>query len=237
MAYLMIHGFTAGALTPPADADWRLIEADGLCAIVSATEKAYVRPSRRNMLKFQQSLEHVLLRGAGLLPMRFGIVADDEQAVRDVLQRYQADLSAWLARMRGKCEMGLRIVWDEARLFARVREFMPDAADNSTDVNTRIQVGQQVAEHIQAIHAATAERALAILQPLAAETRQDDPPDDKTSLNAAFLIELDAQSAFEAAVEQVDALFNGALLFKLVGPLPVYSFVDLSISLEAEQDA
>ena len=86
---------------------------------------------------------------------------------------------------------------------------------------------------MKAIHEETRAAILAHLDGHYVDLRLSDPADELTSINAAFLVERGAQPAFERAVEAADASFNGRLAFKLVSPLPAYSFIDLVITLDS----
>ncbi|NDJ61857.1 MAG: GvpL/GvpF family gas vesicle protein, partial [Chloroflexi bacterium] len=211
-----------------------VITVGDLVAVVSETDATRIRPSRVNMSAHQRALEHIMMQRGAILPMRFGIIATNEAAIADQILIARADdLRAWLARMHGKQELGLKASWPRETLFAQARQH-PDLAGLSpvTDVNSQIAVGQQVEAVLQQIHQETATQIWAMLEGTYVDARTNDQPlDETTSLNTALLIDAAAQDAFEAAVEACDAHFSGVLTFKLVGPLPVYTFVDLAIDL------
>jgi hypothetical protein len=47
--------------------------------------------------------------------------------------------------------------------------------------------------------------------------------------NSAILLKRNLTDQFDQVIEQLDAVFNGALNFKIVGPLPCYSFFTLEV--------
>ena len=52
---------------------------------------------------------------------------------------------------------------------------------------------------------------------------------DQMVTNSAFLINRDKKEKFEQIIDQLDEEFNGLLNFKLVGPLPCYSFYTIEV--------
>ena len=60
----------------------------------------------------------------------------------------------------------------------------------------------------------------------------DKPIGDKMIMNAAFLIELERESEFDAAVNRIAKNFGDRLNFKYTGPWPPYNFVNIRLKLE-----
>ncbi|MEK7777213.1 MAG: GvpL/GvpF family gas vesicle protein, partial [Chloroflexota bacterium] len=53
---------------------------------------------------------------------------------------------------------------------------------------------------------------------------------DQLVLNVAFLVWRDRQHDFDAAVQRLDGLFGNEITFRMVGPMPPYSFSTLEVS-------
>jgi len=51
-------------------------------------------------------------------------------------------------------------------------------------------------------------------------------------LNAAFLVDEARQVEFDAAVERLDQEMGKRLIFKYVGPVPPYNFVNIVVTWE-----
>jgi hypothetical protein len=73
---------------------------------------------------------------------------------------------------------------------------------------------------------ADADALLGALQPLALAVSVSAPNHERAALNAAFLVDAAALDQFDAAVEQLSKERGTELEFKLIGPLPPYSFAD-----------
>jgi hypothetical protein len=77
--------------------------------------------------------------------------------------------------------------------------------------------------------AAYSRKILDALVPASHEFKVHDATNDEIVFNAAFLINKGNQELFDAAVEKINADFNGELNFKYVGPLPCYNFYTLEV--------
>jgi hypothetical protein len=53
---------------------------------------------------------------------------------------------------------------------------------------------------------------------------------DRMVLNAAFLVHREQQASFDMAVQTLDAEMGKRLIFKYVGPVPPYNFVNIVVN-------
>jgi len=83
-----------------------------IAAVVSplATAKK-VLPTEDNLWRHEAIVE-ALMADRGVLPVRFGTVLANEAAVQGALAAHYADFVASLDRMRGRVELGLRVLRD-----------------------------------------------------------------------------------------------------------------------------
>jgi hypothetical protein len=98
----------------------------------------------------------------------------------------------------------------------------------------RIELGELVAERVAARREED-ERALVDgLSPFATEVRVDAPGSERVALNAQLLVRRDRRSALDEAVGVLGAALQGHLALRYIGPLPPYSFTDLSLEAGGE---
>jgi hypothetical protein len=71
---------------------------------------------------------------------------------------------------------------------------------------------------------------LQTLSPLTEEVKINDNYGEMMILNAAFLIKTIAEPAFDKAVNELDEKYGRYMIFKYVGTLPPYNFVNLVIN-------
>lgn len=215
-----------------------LISGDGLAAVVSDSPIVEYESSRRNMLAHTRVLEEVM-QGHALLPVRFGIIAPDEGAIARQLVGAKAEaLRGQLERIEGKLELGLKAFWYEEVIFAEIvadsaeiRRLRDSLAGRSPEETyyERIRLGELIEGEMARRREADAARILAALRPLSVEAQVSAPITDRMVVNAAFLVDAASEAAFDAAVQALDAELGRRILFKVVGPVPPYNFVSLTI--------
>ena len=72
------------------------------------------------------------------------------------------------------------------------------------------------------------------LSPLATEVRVDPPASDRVALNAQLLVRRDRRNALDEVVGVLSGALQGHLALRYIGPLPPYSFADLSLEAGGE---
>ena len=74
------------------------------------------------------------------------------------------------------------------------------------------------------------------LSPIGLDIKMHEVMNDEMVTNSAFLINRNMLEKFEKAIDNLDNEYKGILIFKLVGPLPCYSFYTLEVkALNPEQ--
>jgi hypothetical protein len=92
----------------------------------------------------------------------------------------------------------------------------------------RIELGRLVAERVTARREHDERALLDRLSLFATEVRVDPPGSERGALNAQLLVRRDRRSALDDAVAVLAAL-QSHLALRYIGPLPPYSFADLSL--------
>ena len=216
-----------------------LVTSNGLAAVVSPSEVKRYRLSRQYTLAHERVIEKVMERST-VLPVKFGTVAESENQIhRKLLLQRADDLEQLLAKMDGKVEMGVKVMWNTERVYADIvesnqtirtlRDRLAGLSAEETHYE-RINLGKMVEDALAERKIETADWIVDELTPHALEVKRNDVYGDTMVLNASFLIDKAHEPAFDTAVEAVDARLNGTVTVKYVGPLPPFNFVDLVIS-------
>jgi len=216
---------------------------DNLAAVVSDSPIIEYEQSRRNMMAHTLVLEEVM-QELIILPVRFGTVAPvpSEEAIRErVLKRRFGELHGLLQHMEGRVELGLKAFWYEGVIFQeivaenlsiqRLRDSLNGRRPEETYYE-RIRLGEMVEKAMDNKRVEDSERILDRLRPLVHRTRKNDIITDRMVLNSAFLLDAPAQPEFDAAVQSLDDEMGKRLIFKYVGPVPPYNFVELVVTWE-----
>ncbi len=159
-----------------------------------------------------------LMADRTVLPLRFGSTVSDEDAVRRLLREREAAFVAMLERLRGRVELGIRVV-----------QIAPVAAHAAVAVEAgppptgrdyllaKLQNGRRVVDLSSGIDSP--------LSRLAVATRQQALRATDEVLRGAYLVERPAVAHFRVAVERLQRAHT-ELAILCTGPWPPYSFVN-----------
>lgn len=216
----------------------RTVKYSDLAAVVSDSPYDTYDVTRENLTAHEQVVEGVMAR-ADVLPVSYGTVADNDQEVQQQLLASAFDeLHQGLDEVRGRVELGLKVMWQQDRVFAEIAEgdeeirALREEIAGTTPEETyeeRTQLGELIASALEQKRDQDAETILSSLQPLAVDVRVNPPVTELMVLNASFLVDKAQIPAFEAQVEALRQAQAGRLTFQYAGPLPPYSFVSIAV--------
>lgn len=214
----------------------------GLAAIISDSPVKEYQSTRKDMLAHQRVQERIL-RECTLLPVRFGTVANGTSPVHDLqklLQKRGREFDALLADMEGHVELGLKALWrDESLLFEEIlaenpplRKLRDSLAGKSPQAThfDRIRLGEMVKDALDGKKAAEAARIVRPLRELAHSSIENPMVLDRMIVNAAFLVDKAKEGEFDRAAARLDEELGDRVLFKYVGPVPPYNFVNIVVN-------
>ncbi len=214
------------------DAPLATVCGDGLAAVVSRCLRD-VPPTEGNLLRHEAVLE-ALMADRTVLPVRFGAVASERKRVRQALRERRAWCETNLKRLRGRVELGLRILWGEPEgASAGGACACPTTASGRTYLLARAEEErQEKARREQA-------RDFALwlhgpLERLAAESSYRLLVTPRMLLTGAYLVERDRMPEFR---RQVSALGSAhpSLSLLCTGPWPPFSFVSPELQGRTEE--
>jgi len=214
---------------------------EDLAAVVSNSPMVEYDSSRRNMMAHTLVLEEVMQEFI-ILPVRFGTVAPSTEAIQDkLLKRRFGEFHGLLQEMEGRVELGLKTFWYEDVIFQeivdenppirRLRDGLMGRPSEETYYD-RIRLGEMIEAAMWKRRDEDAEKILTPLRPLVRETRVNKVIMDRMVLNVAFLVDEARQAEFDAAVDKLDEEMGKRLIFKYVGPVPPYNFVNIVVTWE-----
>ncbi len=227
--------FTSLGMGERGDAVYTVHQGD-LAAVVSDSPSDAFEARRRNMMAHTAVLEEVM-SSFTILPLRFSTVAPDVELVRDKLLGERRDelLSLW-REMDGRVELGLKAFWHEDTLFQgivdenpQIRSLRDSLAGRPAEEThaERMKLGELVEVAMKQRRQRDSELILSRLRPLTHNVAINDNYGERMVLNAAFLVDKDAEPRVDEAVQQLDTELGQRLMFKYVGSVPPYNFVKL----------
>ncbi len=210
---------------------------NGIAAVVSASpfvvyDSLAKEKTIRDLVTHQFVIEKVMER-CTILPVKFGTMVADEAAVSEFLAKGFTLLSEALQRMAGKIEVDVVATWDVSKILATLPQRAPHVLEQQRElarkgkqasIEDKIALGKAIAEALKAEKVSYVQRILQALQVRAIETCLHDLASDEMILNAAFLLEKSEEEHFSERLEVLDQELENVVNFRIVGPLPMYSF-------------
>ncbi|MCL5996292.1 MAG: GvpL/GvpF family gas vesicle protein [Chloroflexi bacterium] len=225
------------------DAPPYLLDDADISAIVSTVPSQRIPLSESNMWRHEKLIE-CCMDGRAVLPACYGTVLDDAPAVLAVLATNHADFASNLKCVRGKVELSVRVLWEDAsaavatQTLSATPETLSATPENVADDKTRHGLAYMMAR-LQTDREQRARRQRgqiyvdqidATLAKIAVLHTQKTFVTPGLLLTAAYLVEREHLAHFRAALETLAAT-QPNLRFLCTGPWPPYSFVTVKIRL------
>ncbi|MFJ6836413.1 GvpL/GvpF family gas vesicle protein [Streptomyces sp. NPDC091209] len=205
----------------------RAIRQGHVAAVVSDAPPE-LRARRRDLLAHQDLLLRLSEQGS-VLPMRFGMVASDEEAVRAQLKAREADHVAALEHLSDGVEVNLKALPAKDALASLVVEDktvrrLRDEVRRRPGYEASLRLGEAVSAALESRAVEAGRRVLRELTPRARAVAAG-PEVQGCVLNASFLVNRGDGDAFRSAAEHFGRTHRDRVELRLTGPLPCYSFV------------
>lgn len=207
---------------------------EDIAALVSdiATDKPLGKPED---LAMHAKLLDSAAAETPVLPIRFGAVLTDEQAVVDeLLSEHHDEFAAALHELEGKAQYVVKGRYDEKAILnevlsgnedaQRLREAIrgkdPDAARDE-----RIALGELVNNEVTARRDVDTRRVVDIMDKLGFPANVREPTHEEDAVHVACLAETQRQSELEDALTELADEWADRVHLRLLGPLAAYDFV------------
>jgi hypothetical protein len=239
---VLVHGVVpADASGLPEEA--RVVTSGALAALVGALP-AEGQASRQDLERHQRVLTEAL-EATTVLPMRFGVVVDDDDAVRREILDHNADaLRALLEQLEGRVQMTLKAFYAEDVLLREVLSEEPEIARLSNALRgqpegasreARIDLGRRIAAAVELRRGEDRARLRAAVEPVVEDVVDDEPASERVAAQLQLLVHRDRREELDTAVERLAAQEEGRLGLRYLGPLPPYSFANMELDAEARE--
>ena len=216
----------------------RLVVRGDLAAVVSDIE-ADVRVRRDDLLAHARVLE-TLAEGATVLPMRFGvIVEDDEEVAHNILEAGETGLTSLLKSFEGLVQLTVKAYHDEdealkdlLRQNPEIRRLREQTASAAGAYHSQIEFGEAIAVALDELANADAAMLNEELSGLAEQVVLQEVSGRNQVLDAALLVKQEARARTDEGVAQLSRRLPGRLRLRYIGPQPLYAFVDTELTGE-----
>jgi hypothetical protein len=227
-------------LTSPIDA--YIISFRDISAVVSDSEITdYSHMPKDTLAKLlvchQQVIEKVMANHT-IIPMRLGTFANDDEEVRQILNKGYRTIKDIFERIKNCIEIDVVATFSDFNSFLQevsesdeikqLKQSLLNKKDSVT-VDDQIKVGVLIKKQADKKKSELANEMQTTLNEITDNFKAHDLMDDKMVLNTAFLLHASKQKDFEQRVDQINSKFEEKLNFRCVGPLPPYSFYTLEV--------
>lgn len=217
-----------GVGDPPAAL--RLVTGQGLAAVVS-TAPENLRAKHRDLTAHQAVLDELARRGS-LLPLRFGSLAHDDDAVAAELERSAHHYKQLLRDLADRVEINVKAAYaeDAALRTALAQDAGLRAANDALRAKgggtpaERIEFGERISVALEELRESAADRLAASLAEHAERVTKAAPVGQDFA-NISLLVHRDRVGGLTRRVDALREEQDGRLDIRVNGPLPPYSFV------------
>ncbi|MHA4813001.1 GvpL/GvpF family gas vesicle protein [Streptomyces aculeolatus] len=234
---IYVYGFVRSHQVPPRErvrgvgeppGTVRAVPEGELAALVSEAP-ADLKPRRRDLMAHQEVLIAAGTAGS-VLPLRFGCLAQDDDAVRRVLAERAGHFRERLDALEGHQEFNVKAAHREEEVLRLVLAEEPELhalhearhGRGGADYRQRVRFGELLAEAVRARQSVDARRIERALEPYA-DAVSPGPGSDAWLANISFLVPDDRIAGFSEALDRLDVT-EAHLDVRIYGPLPPYSF-------------
>ena len=206
----------------------------GLAAVIAELDE---QPRTRADLQAYVEVMGALAEAGTIVPMRFGTLVDDEEAVRrDIIDRHHDALADVLRTLDGCVQMTLKGIYEEDVVLREVLQAHPELQRSSQRGQSRaamIALGERVAAAVEQSRAADEQRIAAIVDEHAERVVVEAPGHERVAVRLQILVRRDRRDDLDAAVLGLRVEQEGRMSIKYTGPIAPYSFSDFSLEAAA----
>jgi hypothetical protein len=220
------------------------ISFQNISAIVSDRDTAHLdfldRESLAHILvHHQRTIEDLMGKGFNMIiPVKLGTIMHSKEEVIDILATGHDLIIATLTRIEYFTEIDLAVTWadfsvtlQEIASHPEIHELKKQLMESGT-VPTQVdqvKMGMLLKEKLVEKNKSVELKILDSFASISQDIKMHEVMNDQMVTNSAILLKRTHIGQFEQTVEKLDENFNGALNFKIVGPLPCYSFFTLEV--------
>jgi hypothetical protein len=241
---LQVYGVVSAATPLPGvirgrrDAPVRLVVHGDLAAVVSEVDTD-ARIRRDDLLAHARVLE-TLVEGATVLPMRFGVIVEnDEEVARNILEAGEGGLTSLLKSFDGRVQLTVKAYHDEEQALkdllherSDIRSLRNQTASALASYQSQLRLGEAIAVALDQLASADAAMMNEELSGLAERIVMQEVSGRNQVLDAALLVKRAARARTDEGIARLSRTLPDRLRLRYVGPQPPYSFVDTELAGE-----
>ncbi len=215
-----------------------------ISAIVSEREGTLLDYTDREalghlLIHHQKTIESMVANGfTMIIPMRLGTIVNSKAEVFRILENGHDLIMEVLKKMQFLTEIDIAVTWaDFSGVLAELandpeiiaaKEDILKTSDSLSQID-QVRLGMMVQTKLKEKNLKVELKILESLSVFSVDIKTHDVMNDQMITNSAFLLNRIKLENFEKGIDKLDEEFKGLLNFKLVGPLPCYSFYTIEM--------
>ncbi|HEY4385990.1 MAG TPA: GvpL/GvpF family gas vesicle protein [Ktedonobacteraceae bacterium] len=173
-----------------------------------------------------------------VVPVKFGTMVESKDEIVKFLEKGYALLSDMLEKRKGQIELDIVAWWELPEILpilsrqnSQIQEKQQEIAQKGDRASEedKILLGQYIQQALSTEKVGYQQLISQMLQQEAEDVCMHNQLDDQIIFNAAFLLEKQNEASFHRAIDTLDQDLQGRLHFRVVGPLPTYSFSTIQV--------
>jgi Gas vesicle synthesis protein GvpL/GvpF len=212
----------------------RVVRQDDLAALVSDVDVAGSLGSPEDLTAHKEILD-ACAADLPVLPMRFGAVLTDDDAVADeLLAEHHDEFAAALDELDGRAEFVIKGRYDERAILEEVLSENQQAAELREQIrgqdadatrDARIALGEIINEAITAKREQDTRTLGDKMDGHAAASVVREPGHERESVNVGFLLDPGQQKHLQRVLDELAKTWKGRVELRVLGPMAAYDFV------------
>ena len=223
---------TSGVGDPPGQV--RVVRSDGLAALVSEVDCSRPLGSPQDLVAHEQIVDATAAE-VPVLPARFGaVMASEEEVAEDLLAANHDEFEDAIQELEGRAQFVVKGRYSEQAVLSEILSENRQAghlakklrgADPDASRDARIKLGEIINGAVE-VKRRKDTRALGdAMEGHCVASVVREPTHELDAVHVAFLVETDAESEMEQAVEDLARDWEGRIDVRLLGPMAAYDFV------------
>ncbi len=221
-----------GVGDPPGEI--RLVRSGDLAALVSEVDLSGSLGSPEDLEAHQEILD-TTVTGSPVLPLRFGAVLTDEDAVvEELLDPHHDEFVEALEQLDGRVEYLVKARYEERAIMEEILSEDSEAAqlrdqirgaDPDATRDLRIRLGELISNAVAAKREEDTRLLLSAMEDHCEVSFVREPTHELDAVHVAFLVDTDMADELERVVEHLGNRWEGLVELRVLGPMAPYDFV------------
>ena len=196
------------------------------------------QPLAKLLIDHQKMIESIMNIGfTAIIPMRLGTFVNNTSKMLKILEKGYDLIMEIMENIVNMVEIELVSTWADFDQVLLEISTNQQVIEMKTEIEERKKVTQSdqliigylIKRILDETRKEYAKNIINVLEPICKSSRQHEVLNDQMISNTAFLINQSKLDLFEQTLNKLDTELNRKVNFKLVGPLPCYSFYTLEV--------